>query len=198
MLSLTRRRAVLLLVAALPGFGEGLSKGDRDRGLSELHGARKLTLDAVAGLTAAQWRFKPAPERWSIAEVMEHLVITERALLGMTRKLAASTPSSEPSPMKDDELLQMLTDRRQPVAAPETLAPTGRFGPGAENAHQYRTARDESLDFLRSTPEDLRRFRTKMPVGVVDGYQLLLYIAGHNYRHLAQIAEIKAHPNYPR
>jgi len=34
---------------------------------------KKDVLDAVKGLSPAQWNFKPAPERWSIAECMEHI-----------------------------------------------------------------------------------------------------------------------------
>ncbi len=195
---MTRTAPLLFLFSLAIGQAEGLSSSDRDRGLSELHGTRKQTLDAVDGLTAAQWSFKQSPDRWSIAEVMEHLAITERALLGMTRKLASGAPSTEPTTVKDADVLKMLASRNQAVKAPEMLVPTGRFGSGAENLNQYRAARDETLNYLRGTNESLREFRTTMPVGKIDAYQLLLYISGHNTRHLAQIAEIKADPKFPR
>jgi hypothetical protein len=32
----------------------------------------------------------------------------------------------------------------------------------------------------------------------LDGYQCLLLIAGHSERHLQQMREVKADPNYPK
>src|SRR5260370_40137078 len=45
------------------------TQGDRDRLLSALHATRKQILDAVTGLTPAQWNFKPGPDPCSIPEV---------------------------------------------------------------------------------------------------------------------------------
>ena len=39
-------------------------------------GAREL-LAAVASLSPAQWTFKPAPDRWSIVECVEHVALAE-------------------------------------------------------------------------------------------------------------------------
>ena len=47
----------------------GLSQGERDRAMSELHATRKQLLDAVNGLTEEQLRWKAGPERWSAMEV---------------------------------------------------------------------------------------------------------------------------------
>jgi hypothetical protein len=37
-----------------------------------------------------------------------------------------------------------------------------------------------------------------MPTGTVDSFQGILFINGHAERHLAQLKEVKADPNYPK
>ena len=34
-------------------------------------------IGATKGLSQAQWNFKPAADRWSIAEIVEHMVLTQ-------------------------------------------------------------------------------------------------------------------------
>ncbi len=46
---------------------------------------RDALLQSVAGLTASQWEFKPAPDRWSVAEVLEHIILVETAILHNVR-----------------------------------------------------------------------------------------------------------------
>ena len=53
-----------LATLAVPASPQALTKEERERGMSELHATRKLFLDSVAGLSEAQWNFKPAPEVW--------------------------------------------------------------------------------------------------------------------------------------
>ncbi|MCX6593031.1 MAG: DinB family protein [Acidobacteria bacterium] len=177
-----------------------LSQGDRDRALSHLHGTRKLLLDQVAGLSEAQWKFKPADDKWSLAEVVEHLVLTEKGLFGMTLKVAegpavATLPANKAT---DEAILKMVPNRDTKVKAPDMFVPTGRFGIGAPLVEQYKDARAATLDFTRQTKLDLRHRIADSPLGPIDGLQWLLFISAHNERHLGQIAEIKSDSKYPR
>jgi len=49
---------------------------------------------ATKGLSEAQWRFKPAPDRWSIAEIVEHMVVVQERVLGPIRDQLASAPAA--------------------------------------------------------------------------------------------------------
>ena len=69
--------AAVVLSIASPAFAETLTQGERERAMSELHATRKQFLDSVAGLSDAQWNFKPSPDVWSVAEVAEHIAISE-------------------------------------------------------------------------------------------------------------------------
>ena len=51
-------------------------------------------------------------------------------------------------------------------------------------------------DYAQSTSEDLRS--RKLLEGNMDVYQWFLMISTHSQRHILQIREIKAHPDYPK
>ena len=41
---------------------------------------------ATSGLSEAQWNFKPATNRWSVAEVTEHIAATEDMLMNLIQQ----------------------------------------------------------------------------------------------------------------
>ena len=187
-------------VVAISLQAEGLSQKDRDFAMSYLHATRKQVLDAVEGLTEAQWKFKPADDRWSVAQVLEHIIVTERALLGMTQKTASgpASPVPDASKVKDEDIMKMISSREKKVQAPEQLRPTGSLGTAASEVQQFKTTRDATIDYVRTTRDDLRAHSGKSPLGQVDCVQWLLYIGAHSERHLAQILEVKADPKFPK
>jgi len=89
-----------------------LEQGERDIAMSHLHATRKLFLDSIAGLSDAQWNFKPAPDRWSIAECAEHIAVSEDSIFDLLQRAVKSpaAPDKKPS-AKDDFILKALTDR---------------------------------------------------------------------------------------
>ena len=71
--------AVLLgIFGAMTAKAQDVSQADKDRALVYLKSSEKGVLDATKGLSDGQWNFKPGPDRWSVAEVMEHLAILKR------------------------------------------------------------------------------------------------------------------------
>jgi uncharacterized damage-inducible protein DinB len=44
----------------------------------DIDGTRTRLLESVEGLSDGQQNFRPAPEKWSVAEILEHLSIVER------------------------------------------------------------------------------------------------------------------------
>ena len=71
------RTAALIVALALAGAAaaraQDVSQADKDRALQYLESTKKGVLDATTGLSEAQWNFKSAPDRWSLAELIEHL-----------------------------------------------------------------------------------------------------------------------------
>ncbi len=175
-----------------------MSSDDRSRMLSYFHATRKQVLDAIDGLSAAQMTFKPAPEKWSVAEVVEHLTTTEPYLFTLTtRILAHSLPRPANQTLTTDQLIARMTDRSQPAQAPAEIAPRGRWQP-VELPREFKSARDRTIQWIINTKEPLTRSWGNWGGTTVTAYQALDMIAAHTERHLKQINEVKASANFPK
>src|SRR5262249_62181078 len=67
----------LLLLAGAAAFAQTFSQAYKDKGLQYLQQTRDGVAAATKGLSDAQLKFKAAPDRWSIAETMEHIALAE-------------------------------------------------------------------------------------------------------------------------
>jgi hypothetical protein len=189
---------LLLVLAALSLWAGPLSQGDRDYALSQLHASRKLLLDAIAGLTEAQWKFKPAEDRWSIAQIAEHLVLSEDMIRDYVKKVMATPAVPQKFRREQDEKSYALwLDRTEKFKAPKELQPAGKLAP-ADAAREFAARRDRTLEYVRTTQGDLRAHISGSGAQESDAYQVLLGIAAHTERHVAQLNEVKAAPGYPK
>jgi hypothetical protein len=171
---------------------------ERDKAQRYLAETRKGVQDAVKGLTEAQWKFKPAPDRWSVAECVEHLAIGEDLLHAILGRLAQAPPppADYDAARVDAMLLRDVPDRSTKYQAPEPAQPTGKVTPAAALEH-FLASRQETVNLLRNTP-DLRAHAIKHIVfGSLDGYEWIIAVAAHSARHTKQILEVKADPNFP-
>jgi hypothetical protein len=183
-------------------FGQ-LTQGERDRAMSHLHASRKAFLDSIEGLSEAQWRFKPDAQTWSIAEVAEHIALSEDRMFGLvTQKIMKSPAAPERKAEvegKDELVMKVIPDRTRKATAPEALVPTGKWPDRAALAAHFRQRRDEAIRYVQTTPDDMRsHFQPHPAVQVIDAYQWLLLMAAHSERHIAQIEEVKAHSAFPK
>jgi len=191
----------LLVVAGAPLRAESLTKAERERLVNHLQKTRQFLLDEVAGLSEAQANFKPAEDRWSIAECAEHITLSEdflRGAVGQAMQAPAAPERKEELKGKEDQVLQFVTDRSQKFQAPEPLRPTGRWDSLEAIIEVFKASRKKTLDYAHSTPEDLRSHIVAFPTGDMDAYQFLLFLSGHTERHPLQIQEVKAHADFPK
>ena len=197
------RRAVLLFCAVLclsgVAFGQALSPEDREKGVKYLEQTRQGMIDATKDLSAAQWTFKPAPDRWSIAEVVEHIALAEDFLYENGVQRALKSPAGAPDrdyKKIDAAILAMVPDRTNKRQAPGPLVPTDRWS-GPDGLDHFLKSRTRNVEFLENT-QGLRGGVTDSPLGPTDTYQWLLFISAHSERHTKQILEVKADPNFPK
>ena len=193
---------VIVLCAATAAYSQTLTQADRDRALQYLESTRQGVLSATTGLSEAQWNFKPAPDRWSIAEVTEHIAAAEDFLMGMVTTQVMKAPArpagGEDVKAIDDMIVAKIPDRSKKAQAPEPLKPTNRFGSPAASLKHFTDARSQTEAFLKSH-DDLREHAIDSPMGKkLDGYEWILFVAGHSERHTKQINEVKADPNFPK
>ncbi len=158
---------------------------------------------AVKGLSAGQFKFKAAPDRWSVADCLEHIATSEAFIRQVVTERALTSPAKPEGiaerKKNDGKLLAMLADRSQKAQAPEPLKPTNKFATPQQALDHFLKERKATIAFVKSTDADLRAHTAPHPVfKEVDAYQWLLLISGHSGRHTQQILEVKADPNFPK
>jgi hypothetical protein len=184
-------------------FAQPLTSSERERAIAEIQASRAALLEAIRGLSPAQWSFKPAPDRWSAAECAEHIALAEDGYFNLLAKQLAAEPATPEKRRevagKDDLVLKAMQDRTSKRVAGESLVPAGRW-PGREALlDHFNQSRNRLIDYVKSTQDGLRtRFRAHRATGLIDGYQWILLASGHVRRHTAQIEEVKAHPAFPK
>lgn len=175
-----------------------MNPAERERAVTYLEKTRDDYYRAARGLSPNQLRFKPAADRWSIAELFEHIIIVEGRVNDRFEKVLAQPPGESRSSMADDQLVRLTAERTNKLQAPEVVSPSGRW-PDDHLLEEFATVRNRSIEFARTTNADLRRHSMPHPFfGQLDCYQYLLLLSAHCERHLAQAEEVMAHPNFPR
>lgn len=156
----------------------------------------------VSGLSAGQLAFKPAADKWSVSQCLEHIVRSETMLFEMAKKelqKEAQPQRRKEVKVTNENLKQMMGDRTQKFQAPQELQPSGKYTDSKTALSDLKSARAPVLAYIKQADEeDLRNHISEYPTGTVNGYQNLLFIAAHMARHIKQIEEIKADPNFPK
>lgn len=176
--------------------------------VDQLDASRDRLLELVDGLTAEQWRFRPAEGRWSIGECLEHVVIVENRVLGLIETKLETKPgegtaekrerASAPAMEKDAVVAQVVPDRTVARKAPENSQPSGRWPDSSELLAEFRKTRQRTTDFAATTQGDLRSyFHPHGALGELDCYQWLLVLSLHGTRHAQQMEEVKAAAGFP-
>jgi len=191
---------LLAAVFSATANAQELSQADKDKGLQYLEATKKEVLAAVKGLSPAQWNFKPAPDRWSVAECMEHIASAEDFIRGLITEQVLKSPAAPGRDVAkiDEGIIKGVPDRSVKRQAPEPIKPNNRYGsPEAAEKH-FIESRAVTEALLKDTP-DLRDHAMDGPAGGKwDAYEWILLISAHSERHTKQIEEVKADPNFPK
>ena len=181
----------------LSAFGQAITTEERSTTLKELERTRTLMLASIDGVSEAQAQKKPAPDRWSVLECVEHLALTERGIFA-TMQANLKAPEAREAERaktkgKTEILGQFMPDRSRKASAPVEVAPRGEFKTLAAARAAFEAARKETIDFVASTDLPLHSHVTKhFAFGELDVYQWFVLMAGHVERHTKQIHEVKA------
>jgi hypothetical protein len=202
---ITMKKASLLVLAVLCFqalvFAQSLAPADRASGVKFLETTRDGVVEATKGLSEAQWKFKAGPDRWSVAETLEHIALAEDYIFGITSEKVMKAPAGAPDrdyKKVDAMVLAMIPDRSHKAQAPPPLVPTGRWTP-AETLDHFLKSRAKTIEYMRTTPDLREHVVTEDPLNQpMDGYEFLLFIGAHSERHTKQILEVKADPNFPK
>jgi hypothetical protein len=184
-----------------------LTQAELEQARLYLEQTGNYVVGATKGLSDAQWHFKPAPECWSIAELVEHMVAVQELVLGPIREQLAQTPASPVHPdyeQVDGIVLHQFHGRQNKFQAPAVLRPTGQQAPAAACERLVKNC-GRLTEYLESTPDLRHHLRESPPLKAItkgafqlmDGYQWVLTAAAHTERHTKQILEVKADARFP-
>jgi hypothetical protein len=176
-----------------PSLPEQITKASR-----YLTETGEALVDSARGLSSSQWDFKPAPERWSIAEIIEHVVLIEGRVHAIVSKLDEAPLCDPESNLAgiDDFIVNEVPIRSTKLQAPAHVSPTHRW-PGPEALEHFIESREKTIQLLATSV--LRGHVVPHPIfGPWDGYQWLVAAAAHSARHTDQIREVKADSKFPR
>lgn len=193
------RHLLALTLAAVPLFAGSLTPADRETLVADFQRTSDAFAASLAGLSAEQWNYKAAPDRWSIAECAEHIAESEGFIRSFIEKAVfAGNAKASPEAKKDDAIRKFIVDRGQKFQAPEPLKPTRKFATPADALAAFKSSRARNVELIR-TRDDLRDLSGQHPAfKEVDAYGWFLFLSGHTARHTAQIEEVKASPGYPK
>jgi hypothetical protein len=120
-----------LAFAAANVRAQETTQADKDKALAYLESTKKGVLDATKGLSEAQWTFKPAPDKWPVAECVEHIAAAEDFIRGMAVDKVMKAPAAPDRDIAkiDAGIMAMIPDRSQKAQAPDELTPTASARP---------------------------------------------------------------------
>ena len=203
-------RFIFLALLALLGAAPTMAGDSSDGGMTEVERTYLLSLltssetsfvSSVAGLTQAQWTFKPSPDAWSIQECAEHLILAEDLIFDESQKVLKTPPVARLSNATregDLQVVEQMEDRSKKAKAPKVLQPAGKFPTPESAAKEFEIRRNKTIAYVKSTQDTLRVHVGDGPSGSpADVYQFLLELAAHTVRHTAQIHDVKSVPAYP-
>jgi uncharacterized damage-inducible protein DinB len=161
--------------------------------LEKLSCAQTAFIRAADSVPAEQWKIKPKADEWSAAELVAHLVMVERAILGSADRVTQKIPKPIPF-LKRFHFPMWLVEsrivrRKSPIALDPSLTSTKE-----EMLGELRAARERTLAFLDETSKrDLSAYCWPHPfLGMLNGYEWFEMIASHEIRHTKQMREITA------
>ena len=175
------------------------TEADRQYTLDNMKRTRDELVKETENLTLEQWKFKESPDRWSIAEIVEHLGTWE---IIWAREISLGT-RSKPQPellktSKPDSYYHEFIMEEKPHESPDISRPTG-FIEGKNNLIRFVKLRNENITFTEKTNVDMKAMfelvGTDSPRNL---HQVYIYQWGHIDRHLRQIRKVKTDKNYPK
>ena len=159
---------------------------------------RAALREAVDAVPASRRNERPEPDRWSVAEVLEHLALVEarfKNLLGdrlAEAKAAGLAREADTGAITGTYNPAPMLDRSDKHKAPDVVEPKGAEWQAAWN--KLEDVRQTFLD-VYSAGDGLALGNVEMKhprLGVMNLYQWGLWLGAHEARHTEQVHEIAA------
>ena len=170
------------------------TEDDREVLTSYLEASLQSIFDEIIDLSDSAWLYKADPTQWSVAEIVEHLIVHDELFYRELTVLSALEPMPSLPPTSfalDAEILsyrEVTSENRG--TSPTYLEPLGRWSDKEAATAAYYTVRTRMIHYLKTYEGNLRAYYTKSgrgPTEYRDLHQLMLISIAHTERHLSQI-----------
>lgn len=178
--------------------------------LDQLEAIKAEGKAVAAGLSDAQFNWRPGKDRWSIAECLQHLNVgVSKTLPAFDRAIGEGRAKGKrsPGPFRYGWFSRWMVASMEPpprwrMRAPSILRiPTGATYRLAEVLPEFTAVRDRLAERVRhSDGLDLAHIRTISPVNRLLRLPLGAYfdfILAHDRRHLWQARQVRTAPGFP-
>src|SRR5687768_5628154 len=148
--------ALMLVTCAAPVAEAQLTALERQRLMAHLDMTAGWLEDELAGLSAVQMTFRPAPGAWSILDVLDHLVVVG-PIYWRDLQNAKPVKSGPAGMMNDADVLWYGIDRANRETALKTEEPARTLKDVTAGLRSYRAQHAQLVHYVRTTNDDLRR-----------------------------------------
>ena len=161
--------------------------------LASMQSSTRVFVEALDGVSDAQWVLRPSDQEWSLAETVEHVVLTNRLILAALGRARAAPISADARRFDDAAISDAMF--RDAGPAPGLAEPTGCFATRADGVAALGASCDAIATWTGQAREDLRMHGLPHPVfGLFDGVQWILFSAAHTDNHVPQLRALRALP----
>lgn len=161
-----------------------------------LESRRKKILNQLQMLPQNHLIVKPDPDKWSIVEVIQHLVLVEQAIVEQTFR-APVIPDSERSPRSREALemvLEILEKDVQVDVPSASMEPDGQITLDVLRTQWEESRAQLSRFFMRLDKESVKALVFSHPVaGSLNALDMLDLANVHTDYHIRQIEGIQGH-----
>ena len=170
--------------------------------VQHLERTRDAFVTASDGLSAAQYRFAPASDGWSIAQIVEHVALAELRILEVIGRLPQAPAPSDGKTRGAARFARLDTtvptrDQRR-IVAPEPLVPRGTWASPATSLTAFVDARAQTIAAVAAVDADaLEHVLPHRFFGEFDLEEWAYFLALHSARHTAQVLELKGSAGFP-
>lgn len=159
----------------------------------------------VGPLSYLQLGWQPSEGGWSVAQVVEHLIVTDQSYVEQLNRVLARAAQAPPEEEWRPSLIGGFLTRSQMPDSKTKMRTPARWRPGPEpraNAlDEYVIVREQIVQLMkRADGKDLRRTKLSSPaakwirMNLGDAFMTLVV---HTQRHIKQIERITKHPEFP-
>lgn len=195
--------AVTCVFGTGSAYAKSVTKEERKAAVKYLKHTQKLFLDSVKGLSEEQLKWKPAPDKWSVFEVSEHIALAESFLFDLVSGQIMKAPanSAKTSEVTMELIQTRVPDRTNKFQAPEEIRPDkAPWTSMTDTMAAFKQRRATTIGFIETGNDDMReRFFMNPAFGKeIDAYLWIAFLSAHTERHVKQILEVKATPGFPK